>query len=37
MVRGYEVELPEQHLEYNWSQLTPDPRDGLRARVTARR
>lgn len=34
LVRDYRIELPEQRLDYNWSQLTPDPQDGLRARVT---
>jgi cytochrome P450 len=33
LVRGYKVELPEQRLDYEWSQLTPDPKDGLRARI----
>jgi cytochrome P450 len=32
LVRGYEVEIPEQDLGYDWSRLTPDPKDGLRAR-----
>ncbi|MDP8999375.1 MAG: cytochrome P450 [Myxococcota bacterium] len=33
LVRRYRMELPEQRLDYEWSQLTPDPKDGLRARV----
>ena len=33
IVRSASIELPEQDLEYVWSQLTPDPKDGLRARV----
>jgi cytochrome P450 len=36
LVRGYDIALPPQMLEYNWAQLTPDPRDGLRARITKR-
>lgn len=32
---GYRLELPPQRLDYEWSQLTPDPKDGLRARVTS--
>jgi cytochrome P450 len=34
LLRGYEWELPPQNLEPDWSRLTPDPRDGLRARLT---
>ena len=33
LVRDHRIELPEQDLGYVWSQLTPDPRDGMRARV----
>jgi cytochrome P450 len=36
LVRGYDVDLPEQDLGYDWARLTPDPKDGLRARVTKR-
>lgn len=32
LLRGYTVELPEQDHGYVWSRLTPDPKDGLRAR-----
>ncbi len=34
LLRSYDVELPEQDLEYDWAKLTPDPKDGLRARIT---
>jgi len=33
LVKEYHFELPPQNLEYNWSQLTPDFRDGLRTRL----
>jgi cytochrome P450 len=33
LLRSYGWELPEQDLEFDWSRLTPEPRDGLRGRV----
>jgi cytochrome P450 len=36
LLSGYRFELPPQNLEYKWSQLTPDFRDGLRTRLRAR-
>lgn len=36
LLSGYRFDLPPQNLEYNWSQLTPDFRDGLRTRIRAR-
>jgi cytochrome P450 len=36
LLRGYEWELPEQDLEYHWSQVPPVPRDGLRVRLRHR-
>ncbi len=35
LVSGYRFDLPPQNLEYKWSQLTPDFRDGLRTRLRA--
>ena len=36
LLSEYHFELPPQNLEYNWSQLTPDFRDGLRTRLSPR-
>lgn len=36
LLRGYELDLPAQRLDYEWSQLTPEPVDGLRARLVKR-
>jgi len=33
-VRGYTWELPAQDLGYDWSTMPPQPRDGLRVRLT---
>ncbi len=35
LLRGYTWELPPQDLSYDYANLTPDPKDGLRARVRA--
>jgi cytochrome P450 len=37
LVRGYDWELPPQNLEWNWKTLPPQPRDGLRVRLRARK
>lgn len=37
LLGGYRWEFPPQRLEYVWSQLTPDFRDGLRTRIQDRR
>jgi cytochrome P450 len=36
LVRDYDWELPPQDLGYDYSLLTPDPKDGLRAKIHAR-
>lgn len=29
LLHGYESSLPEQDLEYDWSRIPPEPKDGL--------
>ena len=37
LVRGYDVTLSEgQDLSYDWKRVPPEPKDGVRARVTRR-
>jgi tellurite resistance protein len=36
LLRGYSLELPEQDLTFDWSQLTPEPKGGLRVRLRAK-
>jgi cytochrome P450 len=33
LLREYAWVLPEQDLSFDWSRLTPDPRDGVRTRI----
>ncbi len=33
LLRDHTWELPEQNLDFDWSNLTPDPRGGLRVRI----
>ena len=35
LVRGYRWELPPQDLGYDWKKRPPEPRDGLRVRLSA--
>lgn len=38
LLRGYDWELPAgQDLDFDWSLIPPEPRDGLRARLLPRR
>lgn len=37
LVRGYDWDLPAQNLECNWKTLPPQPRDGLRVRLRAKK
>ena len=36
LLRGFTWELPPQNFELDYSKVPPEPREGLRARVTAR-
>jgi retinoid hydroxylase len=36
LVRDYDWELPPQDMEYDWKKRPPEPRDGIRVRLTAR-
>jgi cytochrome P450 len=36
LVRGFEWELPDQNLAYDWAKLPPEPGDGLRVRLRTR-
>jgi cytochrome P450 len=36
LLRGYDWELPPQSFEIDYSKTPPEPKDGLRAKVTAR-
>lgn len=36
LVRDYDWDLPTQDLSYRWNTIPPEPRDGLRVRVTRR-
>jgi retinoid hydroxylase len=36
LTRSYHYDLPTQTLDYTWNQLTPEPKDGLRAVITDR-
>jgi len=37
LLRDYDWELPPQDFSYNWKTLPPEPRDGLRVRLRARK
>jgi cytochrome P450 len=36
LVRGYTWEIPRQDLDYKWSMLPPEPKEGLRLRLKRR-
>ncbi|MES1210233.1 MAG: cytochrome P450, partial [Pseudomonadota bacterium] len=35
-VRGFTWELPAQNLDYRWTTIPPEPKDGLRIRMKVR-
>ena len=36
LLRGYEWEVPPQDLEYRWTTIPPEPKDGLRIHLRPR-